>query len=354
MAWMRAGSQQTCTANVRPDPMDPRDTFELPDRARQCIEVAAPCETLDRTHIRSARPRPVPVHMQASPLLGARRLIVKIGSTLLVDPANGEIRSSWLEALIEDVARCRNRGQEVLIVTSGAVAVGARYCDHPCGEMRLEEKQAASAIGQIRLMFAYEQGFRRHGLRVGQVLLTSDDIRSKRRHMNARATLEQLLELGVVPVINENDTTATGEIRFGDNDRLAAQVAHVVSADALVLFSDVDGLYTSDPRSNPSATLVPTVHAITPEIEAMAGHARPGHSSGGMVTKLAAARIAMDARCRVVISTGNRPYPLTEIEKGGPSTWFLPAAHSRPPRHWLEVSARARGAHEKALHTICK
>ncbi len=334
--------------------MDPRNTFETSNRARHRLQIAASCEALDGTYARPARPRPVPVHMRVSPLLGARRLIVKIGSALLVDPASGEVRGPWLEALIEDAVRCRNRGQEVLIVTSGAVAVGARYCDHPCGEMRLEEKQAAAAIGQIRLMLAYEQGFRRHGLRVGQVLLTSDDIRSKRRHMNARATLEQLLEIGVVPVINENDTTATAEIRFGDNDRLAAQVAHVVGADALVLLSDVDGLYTADPRSDPSATLVPTVHAITPEIEAMAGHAPPGHSSGGMVTKLAAARIAMDAGCRMVITTGNRPHPLIEIEKGGPSTWFLPAAHRSPPSLRLEGSAQARGACEKASHKICK
>ena len=337
--------------------MDPRDTIDTSSSARRRIKIAASCEAPDRTHERPALPRPVPVHMKASPLLGANRLIVKIGSALLVDAASGEVRGPWLEALIEDVVRCRNRGQEVLIVTSGAVAVGTRYCDHPCGTMRLEEKQAAAAIGQIRLMLAYEQGFRRHGLRVGQVLLTSDDIRSKRRHLNARATLEQLLEIGVVPVINENDTTATVEIRFGDNDRLAAQVAHVVAADALVLLSDVDGLYTADPRSDPSATLVPAVHSITPDIEAMAGHAPPGHSSGGMVTKLAAARIAMDAGCRMVITTGNRPYPLTEIEKGGPSTWFLPATYRSSPRHRLEAAAQVRGGHgayEKASHKICK
>ena len=302
--------------------MDPRDPFDSPTEPHGRVDVAASYRTLGEPHARPDLPRPLDPN--PSPLLGASRLIVKVGSALLVDAATGKIRGPWLEALIKDVVRCRNRGQDVVIVSSGAIAVGSRYCDHPCGSMRLEEKQAAAAIGQIRLMLAYERGFRRHGLRVAQVLLTSDDVGCKRRHLNARATLEQLLKMGVIPVINENDTTATAEIRFGDNDRLAAQVAQVVSADALVLLSDVDGLYTADPRNNPSAIHIPTVHSITPDIEAMAGHAPPGQSSGGMVTKLAAARIAMKAGCRMVITTGNRPYPIAEIENGGPSTWFLP------------------------------
>ena len=184
-------------------------------------------------------------------LAAARRLIVKIGSALLVDDATGDIRRAWLEALVEDVARCRARGQEVLIVSSGAIAVGRRHLGLAGRALQLEEKQAAAATGQIRLAHAYQEALARHGLTVAQILLTPDDTEERRRHLNARATLEQLLALGAVPVINENDTVATAEIRFGDNDRLAARVAQMISADTLVLLSDIDGLYTADPRRDP-------------------------------------------------------------------------------------------------------
>src|SRR3984893_3473972 len=244
----------------------------------------------------------------AEALASARRLIVKIGSALLV-AENGEIRRQWLAALAGDVARCRARGQEVILVSSGAIAVGRRHLGLTGRQLRLEEKQAAAATGQIRLAHAYEEALAKHGITVALILLTPDDTEERRRHLNARATLNQLLALGAVPVINENDTVATAEIRFGDNDRLAARVAQMVSADTLVLLSDIDGLYTADPRKDQGAILIPEVRELTAEVEAMAGDAPAGYSSGGMVTKLAAARIAMAAGCRMVIAMGKTMQP---------------------------------------------
>jgi glutamate 5-kinase len=276
---------------------------------------------------------------------GARRLIVKVGSALLVDEASGDIRRDWLAALVEDLARCRARGQEVLLVSSGAVAVGRRHLGLVGRTLRLEEKQAAAATGQIRLAHAYLEALARHNLSVAQILLTPDDTEQRDRHLNARATLEQLLALGAVPVINENDTVATAEIRFGDNDRLAARVAQMISADTLVLLSDVDGLYTADPRIDPKAQHLAEIHAITPEIEAMAGHAPRGYSSGGMVTKLAAARIAMAAGCRMVIARGEGLRPLTAIEDGARVTWFIPDAEpSTARKRWIAGSVNVTGA----------
>jgi glutamate 5-kinase len=269
-------------------------------------------------------------------LASARRLIVKIGSSLLVDEATGNLRRSWLEALSEDIARCRARGQQVLIVSSGAIAVGRRHLGLTERVLRLEEKQAAAATGQIRLAHAYQETLAPHGITVAQILLTPDDTEERRRHLNARATLNQLLALGAVPVINENDTVATAEIRFGDNDRLAARVAQMVSADTLVLLSDIDGLYTADPRKDSNARLIPVVHELTPDIEAMAGEAATGYSSGGMVTKLIAARIAMAAGCRMVIAMGKKMHPLSAIEAGGPATWFVPTAEPKTARKaWI-------------------
>ncbi len=270
--------------------------------------------------------------------MAARRLVVKIGSALLVD-GDGEIRRAWLDALVDDIARCRRRGQEVIIVSSGAVAVGRRHLGLlPSGGrmLRLEEKQAAAAAGQIRLAHAYQEALARHGITVAQILLTPDDTEARRRHLNARATLEQLLALGAVPVVNENDTVATAEIRFGDNDRLAARVAQMTSADMLVLLSDIDGLYTADPRRDPGAAHVPLVREIAPEIEAMAGAAPPGYSSGGMVTKLAAARIAMGAGCRMVIAQGDSR-AAARGDRGGRARHLVPAAGE--PR-----TARKRGS----------
>jgi glutamate 5-kinase len=269
-------------------------------------------------------------------LASARRLIVKIGSALLVDDATGDVRRAWLDALVVDLAACRARGQEVLVVTSGAVAVGRRHLGLGHRVLRLEEKQAAAAAGQIRLAHAWLEALGRHGVGVAQILLTPDDTEARRRHLNARATIEQLLALGAVPVINENDTVATAELRFGDNDRLAARVAQMISADTLVLLTDIDGLYTADPRLDASARHIAEVRDLTPAVEAMAGTAPAGSSSGGMVTKLAAARIAMAAGCRMAIAQGEVLQPLAALEKGARATWFIPSSEPRTARkRWI-------------------
>ena len=279
-----------------------------------------------------------------SPLAAARRLVVKIGSSLLVDEASGQLRRSWLDAVGDDVARCAARGQEVIIVSSGAIALGRRQLRLPDGPLRLEESQAAAATGQIRLAHAWQETLARHGITVAQVLVTLGDTEQRRRYLNARNTLNALVRLHAVPVINENDTVATEEIRFGDNDRLAARVAAMVSAEALVLLSDIDGLYTADPRHDPQARFLPEIHALTPEIEAMAGAPGSGFGSGGMVTKLAAARISMGAGCRMVIANGRREAPLAAIESGERCTWFLPSATPRTARkEWIAGSLRTRG-----------
>src|SRR5246127_2280571 len=255
----------------------------------------------------------------ARALVGARGLVVKIGSALLA-AADGEVRLPWLAGLADDVARCRSRGQEVILVSSGAIAVGRRHLGLVGRRLRLEEKQAAAATGQIRLAHAYQEALARHSITVAQILLTQEDTEERRRHLNGRATFAQLLALGAVPLVNENDTIATAEIRFGDNDRLAARVAQMTSADMLVLLSDIDGLYTTDPRNDPNARHIPLVWEIGSEIEAMAGEAPLGYSSGGMATKIAAARIAMSAGCRMLIAkgrtAGSAPGPLAAIEAG--------------------------------------
>ncbi|WP_202295970.1 MULTISPECIES: glutamate 5-kinase [unclassified Mesorhizobium] len=263
---------------------------------------------------------------RAVQLLSARRLIVKIGSAVVADLETCEVRVPWLETLIEDVVRFLKRGQQVIIVTSGAVAVGSRHLKQLGRSLRIEERQAAASIGQIRLMLAYEQSLKRHGFGLGQVLLTSADVDDQHCRRNARSAFQQLLKVGAVPVINENDATATPETCLGDNDRLAARVAQIADADVLILLSDVDGLFTEDPHDNPLARMVPQVGRVTPEIEAMASFSPARHGSGGMVTKLMAARIAMGAGCNVVIAKGNRSYPLAAIENGAPSTWFIPPA----------------------------
>jgi glutamate 5-kinase len=277
-------------------------------------------------------------------LAHAKRLVVKIGSALLVDEKTGAIRRQWLDALADDVAEIRKGGTEVLLVSSGAIAVGRRHLGLLDGGLKLEEKQAAAATGQIRLAHAYQETLARHDITVAQVLLTLGDTEERRRHLNARSTLQTLLKFGCVPVINENDTVATAEIRFGDNDRLAARVAAMVSADALVLLSDIDGLYTADPRRNPGASFIPEVTEITPEIEAMAGEALPGYSSGGMVTKLTAARVALGAGCRMAIANGRPMHPLRTMREGGTCTWFLPAATPLTARKtWIQGALKPVG-----------
>jgi glutamate 5-kinase len=276
-------------------------------------------------------------------LRGARRLIVKIGSALLVEE-DGVVRQAWLDALAEDVVRCRRRGQEVVLVSSGAIAAGRLQLGLAGRALKLEEKQAAAAAGQIRLAHAYQEALAKHGVGVAQILLTPEDTEIRRRHLNARATIETLLSLGATPVINENDTVATAEIRFGDNDRLAARVAQMISADTLVLLSDIDGLYSADPRGDAKAWHIPEVQEITAAIEAMAGAAPAGHSSGGMVTKLAAARIALAAGCRMAIAKGAPLHPLARIEEGARCTWFLPSSEPRTARkRWIAGMIQAAG-----------
>jgi len=287
----------------------------------------------------------------------AKRLVVKIGSALLVEEKTGAIRRSWLDALGDDVAALRKGGTEVVLVSSGAIAVGRRHLGLAAGALKLEEKQAAAATGQIRLAHAYQETLARHDITVAQILLTLDDTEERRRHLNARSTLAMLLKLGTVPVINENDTVATSEIRFGDNDRLAARVAAMISADTLVLLSDIDGLYSADPRRDPAARFIAEIAEITPEIEAMAGEAPPGYSSGGMVTKLAAGRIALGAGCRMAIADGRRMNPLAAIRDGGACSWFLPKATPLTARKtWIQGALKPIGrltVDEGAAKALC-
>ena len=278
-------------------------------------------------------------------LADAKRLVVKIGSALLVDDGKGEIRRAWLDALADDLAALRRNGVEVLVVSSGAIAAGRRHLGLTGKSIKLEEKQAAAATGQIRLAHAWQEALARHAITVAQILLTPDDTEERRRHLNARATIAQLLALGAVPVINENDTVATEEIRFGDNDRLAARVAQMVSADTLVLLSDVDGLYTGDPRKAKDARRLAVVTEVTPEIEAMAGDAPEGYSSGGMATKLAAAKIALAAGCRMAIARGTVDHPLAALAAGANATWFLPQASPLTARkRWIAGHLAPAGA----------
>jgi glutamate 5-kinase len=281
----------------------------------------------------------------ARPLREARRVVIKIGSALLVDQVTGRLNRAWLEALAEDVARLRKRNQEVLIVSSGAIALGRRHLGLDAGKLRLEESQAAAAVGQIRLAHAYKEILEQHGLAVAQILLTIEDTEQRRRYLNARNTLRTLLTLGAIPVINENDTVATSEIRYGDNDRLAARVAQMASADCLVLLSDVDGLYTADPTRDASAEFIDRVLNITPEIEAMAGESSSDVGSGGMATKIAAARIAVGAGCHLCIASGRKLHPLKRIEEGERATWFVPSDTPVAMRkQWIAGSLRPTGA----------
>lgn len=282
----------------------------------------------------------------------ARRLVVKIGSALLVGPEG--LKSDWLTALAQDVAAARGRGADVVLVSSGSIALGRRVLGLPLGPLPLEQSQAAAAVGQIRLARAYEEVLAPLGVKTAQVLVTLEDTDDRRRYLNSRATMEALLGFGVVPIVNENDTVATDEIRFGDNDRLAAQIAVTVGADQLILLSDVDGLYTANPKEDPSATRFDVVAHITPEIEAMAGDPISGLSKGGMKTKLLAAKTAVAGGCAMAIMEGSTPRPLSALAAGANCTWFLPegdpqAARKRwiaamKPRGEVQVDAGAVGA----------
>jgi len=269
-------------------------------------------------------------------MLSCRRLVVKIGSALVVDQEQATARTGWLEGMAADIAGLRGRGVDVIVVSSGAIALARHRLRLNHRRLRLEEKQAAAAVGQIQLAQAWSEALSARDLTAAQLLLTLDDTEDRRRYLNARATLNTLLTLGCVPVINENDTVATTEIRFGDNDRLAARVAEMLQADVLILLSDIDGLYTADPGRDASATHIPVVEAVTPEIEAMGGEPPPGYSSGGMRTKLAAARIATQAGCAMAIARGDTDGPLTALARGARCTWFLPAPEGRSARKsWI-------------------
>jgi len=266
----------------------------------------------------------------------AKRLVIKVGSALLVG-ADG-LRSNWLNALAQDVADIRARGADVILVSSGSIALGRVVLKLDGLTLPLEQSQAAAAVGQIRLARAYEEALTPHGVTTAQVLVTLEDSADRRRYLNSRATLEQLLALGVVPIVNENDTVATDEIRFGDNDRLAAQIAVTVGADHLVLLSDVDGLYSGDPRIDPAANRIDLINEITPEIEAMAGDAGSGLSKGGMKTKVMAAKTATRAGCTMVITKGTIEHPLRALEGGAAATWFKAQGTPKAARkHWISA-----------------
>lgn len=286
----------------------------------------------------------MPRAMNLFPPASCPRLVVKIGSALLVDP-DGGVRRGWLEGIAADIAERVQAGQQVAVVSSGAIALGARRLDLPKGgRASLEDAQAAAATGQIALSQVWAEVLAANGLTAAQMLVTLDDLEDRRRYLNAAATLGRLLSLGVVPIINENDSVATAEIRFGDNDRLAARVAEMVEADALVLLSDIDGLYTADPRSNPDAAHLPVVPHLTEEIMAMGGEPPPGYSSGGMRTKLIAAKIATGAGCAMAIALGKQDRPLAAMEQGARCTWFLPEGEGRSARkRWIAGSLAPLG-----------
>ncbi len=273
------------------------------------------------------------------------RIVVKVGSSLLVDRAAGALKQAWLDALVEDIAALHGRGADVLVVSSGAIALGRTLLDLPRGALKLEDSQAAAAVGQIALARAWSQALHERGIVAGQVLLTLYDTEERRRYLNARETLARLSAMRAIPVINENDTVATSEIRYGDNDRLAARVATMASADLLILLSDIEGLYSAPPRDDPSARLIPLVERVTPAIEAIAGGAASEMSRGGMRTKIEAARIATQAGTHMVIADGRVPHPVARVAEGAPCTWFLtPSTPMQARKVWIGGTLEPKGA----------
>ncbi len=282
-------------------------------------------------------------------LNNAHRIIIKIGSALIAD-GDGKARLAWMKALASDIAGWRTKGREVIIVTSGAGALGRSLVglsrDKIKRNLSMEEKQAATAVGQPILMQAWEEVFKGSNTLTAQVLLTLDDTEDRQRHLTCRGAIEKILKLNALPIINENDTVSTAEIRIGDNDRLAARVAQMMSADTLILLSDIDGLYTADPKTNPSATFIPEVKEITTDIEAMAGDPQPGVSSGGMKTKIMAAKIAVTSGCRMAILKGTEENPLRKLDEGTlRCTWFTPSTTPLAARkRWIAAHMSMKGA----------
>src|ERR1700676_5400728 len=283
--------------------------------------------------------------MTAVPVLADfRRIVVKVGSSLLIDAEACRVREAWLASLAEDIAVLHGERRDILVVSSGAIALGRSVLKLPKGALKLEDSQAAAAVGQIALARTWSEALGRHGIGAGQILVTLGDTEERRRYLNARSTIAKLLEWRAVPVINENDTVATNEIRYGDNDRLAARVATMVSADLLVLLSDVDGLYDAPPGENQQAKLIPLVSQITPEIEAMAGSAGSELSRGGMQTKIEAGKIATRAGTHMVIASGRVAHALDAIAQGAPCTWFLtPANPVTARKKWIAGSLEPKG-----------
>jgi glutamate 5-kinase len=281
---------------------------------------------------------------KAPALADFRRIVVKVGSSLLVDAAAGRLKQAWLDSLAADIARLHGEKRDVIVVSSGAIALGRSVLKLPKGPLKLEDSQAAAAVGQIALARTWAEVLGRHGITAGQVLVTLTDTEERRRYLNARSTIGKLLEWRSVPVINENDTVATTEIRYGDNDRLAARVATMTSADLLVLLSDVDGLYDAPPAGNAAAKHIPLVPRITAQIEAMAGEASSDHARGGMRTKIEAGRIATTAGTHMVIASGHVEHPLEAIAAGGRATWFLTAGNPVTSRkRWIAGSLEPKG-----------
>ncbi len=273
-----------------------------------------------------------------------RRIVVKVGSSLVVDAAAGSPKHAWLQALGDDLAALHARGAEILVVSSGAIALGRSVLGLPPGALKLEDSQAAAAVGQVALSRTWAEVLGARTITAGQVLLTLGDTEERRRYLNARATLARLLALRAMPIINENDTVATSEIRYGDNDRLAARVATMISADLLVLLSDIDGLYTAPPAGNPEARFVPLVSRIDAAIEAMAGGAASELSRGGMRTKIEAARIATAGGAHMVIADGRVGHPLRRIAEGARCTWFTTGQNPAAARKvWIAGALEPRG-----------
>jgi len=284
--------------------------------------------------------------MAQNPLIKTRRMVIKIGSALLVDAETGKLRQTWLESICQDIADLKNTGIEIIIVSSGAIALGRKRLGLTGRTLSLAEKQACAAAGQSRLTQAYERALTQHNIVTAQALLTLNDTESRRRWLNARQTLETLIGLNAVPIINENDTVATDEIRYGDNDRLAARAAQMLGADTLILLSDIDGLYTKDPRTHTNATHLPVIEALSPEILAMGGapNAQAQVGSGGMATKLLAAKIAVEAGCHMCVMDGTDLHPLSRLQQGAKMSWFK--AHDNPlsaRRQWIKGTLKPKG-----------